>query len=263
MVTTEQVQSLLQGRANVRDQDGEKIGTVGQVFVDDQTGQPEWVTAKTGLFGTSESFIPLKDATVAGDEISVPYSKDMVKDAPRIDDSNGHLSEDGEAQLYLYYGLDYSDAKYDSGLPTEDIREDATTAVGHDASGRATDEAMTRSEEQLHVGTESQVSGRVRLRKYVVTENVTQSVPVSHEEVRLEREPITDATRDDALTGQRLSDEEHDVTLHEEKLVVAKETVPVERVRLDKEEITEDVPVTEEVRKEQIEYDDGDQKFQQ
>jgi uncharacterized protein (TIGR02271 family) len=117
---------------------------------------------------------------------------------------------------------------------------------------------MTRSEERLRVGTEQAEAGRVRLRKYVVTENVTQTVPVSHEEVRLEREPITDASRGQAMTGADITEEEHEVTLHAERPVVAKETVPVERVRLGKETVTQDQEVSETLRKEQIDDPDVD-----
>jgi uncharacterized protein (TIGR02271 family) len=117
---------------------------------------------------------------------------------------------------------------------------------------------MTRSEERLHVGTESVPAGRARLRKYVVTENVTTTVPVSHEEVRLEREPITDANRDAALSGADISEEEHEVTLRAERPVVAKETVPVERVRLATETVTGEEQISEEVRKEQIDEPEVD-----
>jgi uncharacterized protein (TIGR02271 family) len=115
---------------------------------------------------------------------------------------------------------------------------------------------MTRSEERLEVGTESRESGRARLRKFVVTENVTQTVPVSHEEVRIEREPITDANRGEAMSGGEITEEEHEVTLHEERPVTRKETVPVERVRLDTETVTDQEQVSEQVRKEQIEADE-------
>jgi uncharacterized protein (TIGR02271 family) len=255
MITTEQVNSLVQGGATVVGADGEKIGAVGQVYLDDETGRPEWVTAKTGLFGTSETFIPLQDATVAGDDVQVPYSKDKVKDAPRID-AEGHLNPDEEAELYRYYSLDFGGTGTDTGVATGGRTNERGT-VGHDTSGPTTDDAMTRSEERLHVGTERQETGRARLRKYVVTENVTQTVPVSHDEVRLEREPITDANVGAAMSGPDLSEEEHEVTLEAERPVVQKETVPVERVRLDKETVTENVPVSEEVRKEEIELDDS------
>ena len=129
---------------------------------------------------------------------------------------------------------------------------------GRDTSGPTTDDAMTRSEEQLHVGTEGVEAGRARLRKYVVTENVTQTVPVSHEEVRLEREPISDANRDAALSGEPITEEEHEVTLHAERPVVEKEAVPVERVRLTTDTVTEEAQVNETVRKEQIDEPDVD-----
>ena len=117
--------------------------------------------------------------------------------------------------------------------------------------------AMTRSEEQLRVGTQSREVGKARLRKYVVTENVATTVPVQREEVRIEREPITDANRGDALDGPALSEEEHEVTLHAETPVVEKDVVAKERVRLDKDTVTEEVQVDESVRKEQIEADAG------
>jgi uncharacterized protein (TIGR02271 family) len=118
---------------------------------------------------------------------------------------------------------------------------------------------MTRSEEELRVGKTSRETGRARLRKYIVTENVQTTVPVTREEVRVEREPITDANIGDATSGPALSEEEHEVTLHAEEPVVQKDVRPVERVRLDKDVVTENVQVNETVRKEQIETDlDGD-----
>ncbi|WP_426242545.1 DUF2382 domain-containing protein [Nocardioides sp. LHG3406-4] len=249
MLTTDQAQRLLSGGGNVVDTDGNKIGGVGQLFADDQTGQPEWVTVKTGMFGGGESFVPLREAEMTGDDLRVPYDKDKVKDAPRIDDSDGHLSEEEEGALYAYYGwgdLDYG-TSYDGSVDR---------GAGHDTSGADTDSAMTRSEEQLHVGKETREAGRVRLRKYVVTEDVTTTVPVSREEVRLEREPITEANRGDAMSGGDITTEEHEVVLNEERVVVGKETVPVERVRVDKDTVTEEQQVDETVRKEQIELDE-------
>ncbi|MFL6134252.1 MAG: PRC-barrel domain-containing protein, partial [Nocardioidaceae bacterium] len=88
---------------------GEKIGKVGQLFLDDETQRPEFITVNTGLFGTNETFIPVADAELSGDRLTVPFDKDKVKDAPRVSDSDGHLSRDQEAELYRYYGLDYGD----------------------------------------------------------------------------------------------------------------------------------------------------------
>jgi len=128
--------------------------------------------------------------------------------------------------------------------------------TGRDTSGPNTDDAMTRSEEHLVAGTEQVEAGRARLRKYVVTETQRVDVPVSHEEVRLEREPITDANRDAAYSGGDITDEEHEVTLRAERPVVSTEAEPVERVRLGKEKVTGRETVSGKVRKEQVELDD-------
>jgi uncharacterized protein (TIGR02271 family) len=276
MLTKEHIDDLLQRNGNVLSADGDKIGSVGQVYADDADGSPTWVTVKTGLFGTSESFVPLQGARLEGDDIVVPYTKDQVKDAPRVD-TDGHLEPTEEDRLYGHYGIgggtqtytdttagrdtDYAGTGTAGGFAAADDRAtgDVRGTVGHDTSGPTTDDAMTRSEERLHVGTEREATGRARLRKYVTTENVTKTVPVQREEVRIEREPITDANRDDAMSGPDISDEEHEVILHEERPVVEKETVPVERVRLDKDTVTDQVTVDEEVRKERIETDGIDE----
>jgi len=241
---------------DVYDETGQKIGSASEVYLDDETGQPEWVTVRTGLFGTKESFVPIRDADLTDDGVRVGVSKDRVKDAPKID-TDGHLSPQEEQELYRYYGLGggTADAGYATDGPSYATDTDAPGTVGHDTSGPTTDDAMTRSEERLDVGTRSEEVGRARLRKYVVTENVTETVPVAHEEVRLEREPITDANVDSALDGPAISEEEHEVTLHAERAVVDKEAVPVERVRLGKETVTEQARVDETVRKEQIDVD--------
>ena len=97
-------------------------------------------------------------------------------------------------------------------------------------------------------------AGRARLRKYVVTDTEHVQVPVSREEVRVEREPITDANRDAAYSGPDISEDEHEVTLRAERPVVKTEAVPVERVRLDKEKVT-DTETVDEVRKEKVEVE--------
>jgi uncharacterized protein (TIGR02271 family) len=219
------------------DADGDKIGTLEELFRDDQTDQPEWAAVRTGLFGTKLSFVPIQGAEPAGEDVRVPFTKAHIKDAPKIDDSDGQLSQEEEARLYQHYGM-----RYDNG-----------GAAGHDVSGPTTDDAMTRSEEELRVGKADRERGRARLRKYVVTEQVQQTVPVRREEVRLEREPITEANADQALSGPEISEEEHEVVLHEEEPVVQKRTVPKERVRMEKDTVSDEAQISEEVRKEQIE----------
>jgi uncharacterized protein (TIGR02271 family) len=232
---------------------GAKIGKLEEIYLDSDSGRPEWATVTTGLFGTQQSFVPLAEATPQRGEMVVPYDKDQVKDAPSID-PDGELSRDEEARLYSHYGLDYSERSSESGLPEGAGDSSGGRApVRTDVSGPTTDDAMTRSEEEVKVGTARRERGRARLRKYVVTEEVQQTVPVQREEVRVEREPVTDANLDQATTGPEISEEEHEVVLHEEEPVVEKQVVPKERVRMDKDARTEDAQVSEEVRKEQIE----------
>jgi uncharacterized protein (TIGR02271 family) len=258
------------------DADGDKVGKVSQIYANDTTGEPEWVTVSTGLFGNRESFAPLYGAQPADGELQLAVSKQLIKDAPNID-SDGHLDGSEIDTLYQHYAgyLNRTSTQTGTGDSTyaEDTTQtdagyadrgtgyagrDAAGTEGYDTSGPTTDEAMTRSEERLHVGKESVEAGRARLRKYVVTENVTKTVPVSHEEVRVEREPITETNRDAALDGPAITEEEHEVTLNAERPVVEKEAVPVERVRLGTETVTEEAQVSEDIRKEQIEEPETD-----
>jgi uncharacterized protein (TIGR02271 family) len=241
---------------------GGKIGSIEDIYADRQTGRPEWLAVSTGLFGTRLSFVPLAEAQSTGDEVRVPYDKSQVKDAPNVD-PDGELSQAEESQLYAHYGLDYSESRSDSGLPegssgepTGDVDvDDASRRFGRDTSGPTTDDAMTRSEEELRVGTRQTEQGRLRLRKWIETEPVQTTVEVKREHARLEREPITDANVDDAMDGPELSEEEHEVTLYAEEPVVEKRTVPKERVRLAKDTEVDEQQVSEEVRKERIESD--------
>src|SRR3954470_21212297 len=181
------------------DNDGDKIGNIDEIYLDQQTDEPEWAVVTTGLFGTKQTFVPIADATSTGDAVRVPYAKSQVKDAPGID-PDGALSHDEERELYRHYGRDYAGTS-GSGLDSDtittgaDVRDD-DRSTGHDTSGPNTDDAMTRSEEELRVGTTERETGRVRLRKYVVEDEVPQPTPVRREEIRVEREPITDANID-------------------------------------------------------------------
>jgi uncharacterized protein (TIGR02271 family) len=285
MTTQDQLRTLVGTTAY--DRSGDKIGKIGAVYYDDNTDEPRWVTVHTGLFGTNETFVPVQGADFSGDRVTLAFEKAQVKDAPNISE-DGHLSPEEETQLYRYYGIGYGDGDYDEGRTQgfadgdaggrhaaghdetgirdqdRDRESDgfadgtAARAVGRDTSGPTTDEAMTRSEEQLRVGTETREAGRVRLRKHVVTEHQQVTVPVSREEVTLEREPITDANRGEAYDGPAISEEEHEVTLHAERPVVDTEAVAVERVRMGKETVADQETVGGEVRKEEIELDRGD-----
>lgn len=238
--------------------DGSELGKVGQVYTDNDTGQPSWVTVKTGWFGTNESFVPLAAATIEAGTIRVPYDKDMIKGAPH-NGAGAPLSDTDEQALYSYYNLadqagDTGDAAgYDQSQARVDEARTSRADIPAQRGVAGDAEYLTRSEEQLHVGTEKVQTGRARLRKFVVTEQQTVTVPVTREEVRVVREPVAPGdTIDDVTIGEAATD----VVLTEERVVVNKETVPVEKVRLDTETITEQQDVTESVRKEQIEFDD-------
>jgi len=281
MAKTMQPQELIDSA--VVDPAGNKLGKVGNVYLADATHQPEWITVKTGLFGTKESFVPLSGAHTDKDGVHVRVDKDAVSDAPRID-ADGHLSPEESAQLYQHYGLPMPRTSPDGrmgdrtgdrtqgrdpamggtgkGMPGKAGMADAGQGMaGRDkaAAGRGKsekdDRTMTRSEERLNVGTEQVETGHVRLRKYVVTEEQQVTVPVRHEEVRIEREPIKDGR-----AGGEIGEAEQDVVLHAEKPVVRKETVPVERVRLRTETVTDEQTVSGKVRKEQFEVTDDEGK---
>jgi len=240
------------------DNDGDKIGRIENIYVDDETGKPEWLAVATGWFGNRISFVPLAGATRRGDDLSVTYSKAQVKEAPHAD-PNGHLSQDEEAKLYRHYNRSYTEWRSDSARRDGEFTGTATlgTDKGYDTSGPSTDDAMTRSEEELRVDKTTRQAGNVRLRKWVETEHVQESVPVAHEEVRVEREPITDANIDRAMDGPEISSEEHEMPLYEEEVVTNTDVVPKERVRLDKEVVTEERSVDADVRKERVDVEGG------
>ncbi|MEU6679033.1 PRC and DUF2382 domain-containing protein [Streptomyces sp. NPDC046853] len=250
------------------DRTGEKIGSVEQVYLDDRTGRPEWVTVKTGLFGMKQSFVPLAGARRQQDELHVAATKEAVKEAPRVD-ADQHLDQSEEQDLYAHYGLTRSTqsrptpaagGRGSAGMAGAGAGAGMGMGAGEremaaSRSGARDDHTneMIRSEEQLHVGTEEQEVGHARLRKVVVSEEVKTSVPLSHEEVRVVREPIREGER----TRANIGEEQTEVTLHAERAVVSKESVPVERVRLETEKVTETQEVSDTVRKEQIEFDDA------
>jgi len=247
MISLEQARALA-GR-KMLGQGGEHLGKIEVLYADREDGEPSFAAIHTGMSGSKSTFVPLSAAEMQGQDVLVPYDKDLVKGAPQVD-AEGELSPEEEERLYSHYGVTGGTTTQDTSAGTAD--QDAPSE-GYDTSGPTTDGAMTRSEERLQVGTQQVETGRARLRKYIVTENVSTTVPVSREEVVVEREPITEGNRGQALDGPDLSEEEHEVVLHTEQPVVTKETVPVERVKLGTQTVTEQQQVQETVRKEQIE----------
>jgi uncharacterized protein (TIGR02271 family) len=291
-MATMQRDEILQHRgADLLDRDGDKIGTIEEIYLDAETAEPEWALVNTGLFGTKSSFVPIQDVSREGESLRVPFAKSQVKDAPKMD-PDGQLSQREEAELYRHYGLEYSELASGSGLgaagggeatgratgsgregtrggageAAQPTARDETGGVGGEAAqssargetGGGSDSAMTRSEEELRVGKTERESGRARLRKYVETEDVEETVPVRREEARVEREPITDDNVDQAMAGPDISEDEHEVALHEEEVVAEKRAVPKERIRLEKDAVTDEREVSDTVRKERIDVEDSD-----
>lgn len=279
-MTTFDVNAILSSTAY--GSDGDKIGKVEQVFLDDNSGEPTFLTVNTGLFGAKENFVPVKGARQDGDRVVLPYTKDVIKDAPKVD-ADQHLSPAEEEELYRYYELNYEDgrtagtdrdrttaaagtagtagvagtAAADRGVADRDVADRDRAAVDQDrrdVAATAGDEAsVVRHEERLNVGTQEREAGHARLRKYVVTDHETVDVPVEREEVTVERTPINDTNA--RVDNGTIGEEEVDVTLHEERPVVQKEAVPVEEVGLNKQTVQETQRVEADVRKEQVDVE--------
>jgi stress response protein YsnF len=260
--------------------DGAKLGMVEAFFVDDRTGRPTWVAVTTGLFGTRHSLAPAVDATFTDGGLRLPVSKDAVTSAPHM--AGDHLAPAEEAALRQHYATtgpiartgpaepveaspvaDVDRSRTTTAAPVADVDRSRTTTAAPVAPP-VDDGAMTRSEERLRVGTEQVATTRARLVKYVVTENVTITVPIRREEIRVEEVPLdaVDEVGGDFLVpadatpattaGARLPDE---IILHTERPVVTVEVVPVERVRLRTDVVQGTETVTDQVQREQIAVD--------
>lgn len=251
--------------ATVYGNNGDKIGKLGTVYLDDVTSEPTFATVSTGLFGTSESFVPLQGARIDGDDLHVAYTKDQVKDAPRVE-ADGELAPAEEARLYEHYQLDSGQARADrtDSADTADRDRDVhdTGAAGetgrdHDRDSGGT-ETVTAHQERLNVGTRAEETGRARLRKYTTTDTETVEVPVAKEKLVVEREDAGGTVRAGGLDDLADGDRDEEITLREERPVVEKETVERERVQVGKEKITDTETVTDEVRTEHVEVDGDD-----
>lgn len=262
-ITQEQVKDL--EVAEVLDRDGEVVGGVEQVYLDDSTGEPAWVTVRTGLFGMKETFVPLQDASFDNGHLRVPYDKGYLKDAPNFG-ADEHLSEQEQDRLYEYYRLDAMGADSTGAAGGRDAEAASARAGGRDAeaaSVRAGGDAeaetrMTLHEEQVNVGTERVQTGRVRLRKHVVTEQKTVTVPVQREEYEVVREPVTEGQ---SAGGADLGEDELEVSVHEERPVIAKDVVATEQVGIQRETVTEQRQVSTDVSHEEVDVvEDTDQR---
>lgn len=274
--------------ATAYDKNGDKLGSIKEIYVDDQDGQPTFVEVGHGLFGMSSSLVPVRGGRLENDELHLAFSKDRIKDAPSLD-ADRNLSSQQQEELYRHYGVEGSAAPsgFTGGQSTErtgtTAGQGAAAGAGVGAAGagaaaganRGTEKNTTEqksntqaaqargnagegedivlSEERLNVDKERVATGEARLRKYVVEDTETVEVPVTHEEVRLERTPISDEEAAKLKgTDTRIGDSETSITLHEERVNVSKEEVPVERVNLTKEQVRDTEKVSETVRKEEL-----------
>lgn len=281
MANNREIRELLD--ATAYDANGDKLGNVNEVYINDTSGQPDFVEINHGLFGMGSSLVPLRGHSLEGEELRLAFPKDRIKDAPNVD-SDAHLSNEDQEELYRHYGLDNTnnvteytrDERRDAGVAgagagvgagfagdrDRDLDRDRTAGVDRDldrerTAGLDNDNEMIRSEERLNVDKERVNAGDVRLRKYVVHDTESVEVPVEREEVRVERQPITDADRAN-YQGGTIGEDEASVTLHEERVTVNKETVPVEKVGLQKDVVRDTETVSEDVAKERIETEGTD-----
>jgi uncharacterized protein (TIGR02271 family) len=276
MLSEREVSAAVGGTAYTAD--GGKLGTVEAFFVDDRTGAPSWVAVSTGLFGTRHSIVPAVGAAFTDGALRIPVSADAVKSAPPM--AGDHLDPADEEAQRRHYGLGGTqpvatapvEAAPGHAAPVEAAPGHAApvqaqgTAEPVAAQGTAepvaSDGAMTRSEEQLRVGTERVATTRARLVKYVVTEEVQITVPIRREEIRIEEVPLDFAgaggSAEETLvpaTGTTSGGLPDEIILHTERPVVTVEVVPVERVRLRTEVVQGQETVTEQVQREQIAVD--------
>ncbi|MCT1874701.1 PRC and DUF2382 domain-containing protein [Brevibacterium luteolum] len=285
--------------SDLYDQTGSKIGSIGEVYLDDQTNEPAFVTVNTGLFGMNETFVPYQSVTRDGDNLVAPFEKSFVKDAPNIA-ADGSLTPEEEEEIFRYYQLDSGTGrdrdrdgvrdhdrhgKHDADR--DGVRDAGVAgaaggvagAAGHDrdhdrhgkhdldrdgvrdhdrAAAAGDQQQVVAHEERLNVGKEQVETGKVRLRKHVVTENQQVEVPVQREELVVERESI-DPNSPEARKGGGIDADrgavDETVTLREERPVVDKETVATEKVNVGKRVVEDKETVGGEVRKEQIDID--------
>ena len=264
------------------DKNGDKVGKVGQLFVDSNSGEPTFVAVNTGLFGRNSSLVPLAGAKLNNEELHVAHTKDEISDAPNISDTDEGLEPEEEERLYKHYGLTTQDSAQTQTSDRGNAAQAGTGAAAGTAAGTtgrreetaktsaetkktsadtgkkpvtSDDGSVIRSEEQLNVNKEKVASGRARLRKYVVEDTETVEVPVSREEVKVEREKLSPEEAK-KLGNTRIGEENADVVLHEEQVNVDKETVPVEKVNLNKETVTDKQKVSEDLKKERVEFQD-------
>jgi uncharacterized protein (TIGR02271 family) len=229
----------------VFDSSGQKIGGIEDIYLDDRNNEPEWVGLGTGFFGMKHVVVPLFSADLRDDGLYVPYSKDLVKEAPDVGDQE-HVPEEKEAELYRYYDVRPGYEPGDESAPAESGRTQASADRGTTEGRR-----MTRSEEELRIGKREVPAGTVHLRKFVETEPVNEQVELRREKPRIERRPVNEATG-----HADIGEDEVAIPLTEEEAVMEKRPVTKEELVIGKDVETRTENVQGELRKERVEIDD-------
>ena len=229
----------------VYDNAGSKIGKVDDLFLD-ESDQPEYVGVKMGLLGTSSTLIPMEAATVdeSNSSITISSDKETVQNGPTFDDDR-EITPEYENEVRSYYGLGAAQAQSTGSYDT--YEEEPRSAVTHDDELR-----VQRSEEELRAGTREREAGSVKVRKRVRTDRERIEVPVKHEEVSVERVPVSGEA-----TEAQIGEDEVSVPVTEEEVVVDKRAVAKEEVRLRKDVVEGTEVVEEDVRREEIDVEDG------
>ena len=228
----------------VYDPNGEKIGKVDDLFVD-ESDQPEYIGVKMGFLGTSSTLIPWDVVSNVDDEggrIELSVDKDTAKNGPAFDDDR-EITTEFENQVYSYYGLQRASTTeepgaYEAYQGTETTDEDELR--------------VQRTEEELAAGTREREAGALNVRKRVRTDREHIEVPTRHEEVTVERVPVSEGTATEAQIGE----DEVSIPVTEEEVVVEKRPVAKEEVRIRKDVVEDTEVVEEDVRREEVEVDD-------
>jgi uncharacterized protein (TIGR02271 family) len=237
--------------ADVLDTQGNNLGSVDGVWVDDATNDLEFIAVKTGGLFAKSHIVPVADAQIGDGTVTVPYAEDQIKDAPSFA-TDAELTPEDEDQIYAFFGIDRSTSASPSGLPSGTSGQGLATSDS-ELAGRATDDQakVTLSEEELQVGKREVEAGRVRLRKVVNTEHQEVPVELRREDIEIERVPASNA----GAPAGAFQEGEIEIPVMREEPVVGKEAHVTGAVRLSKTADTETRTVGGEVRKEDVEID--------
>jgi uncharacterized protein (TIGR02271 family) len=245
--------------APVYDTAGERIGSVEKLFLDIDTGEPEWLGVGTGFLKTKSALVPVEGSRLDSDGVRVAYDADRVKNSPDVDDEQ--ISQATEAELYSYYGLKYTERRSDTGLPEGGKSRSTGKTSGKTSGKRSTGkESLTRHEEELKVGKRPTETGRLRLHKWVTTEPVEADVELRQETAKVRRERLDQPVSD---SEAEIGEKEIDVALRGEEPVIEKQTVAKERVSVEKGQEARKERVTDEVRKEHVEAEGAEIETEQ